>query len=134
MQTLKPAHAGCRTFIVPHVRVIGEERLKSITTLVDKAIAKLNGLLFRSLGQKVVILILLFLAVLNYLFDLLAAVSVLVLCRKFGILCFWCWLGILCGKRGSTLSIRGAVLCRMWREPKTLCPSGWRRSGLNSRR
>ena len=34
---LEGCNAGCRTFIVPQVRVIGEERLKSVTTLVDKS-------------------------------------------------------------------------------------------------
>ncbi len=37
---LEAAKAGCVQFVVSQVRVIGEERLKSITTLVDKAIIK----------------------------------------------------------------------------------------------
>ncbi len=37
---LEGCNIGCRTFIVPHIRVIGEERLKSVTTLVDKSIEK----------------------------------------------------------------------------------------------
>jgi len=39
---LEPCKAGCKTFIVPQVRVIGEERLKSVTTLVDKAIEQIK--------------------------------------------------------------------------------------------
>ncbi len=37
---LETAKAGCVQFVVPQVRVIGEERLKSISILVDKAIAR----------------------------------------------------------------------------------------------
>jgi putative membrane protein len=37
---LEPSKAGCLRFVVPKVRVIGEARLHSLTTLVDKAIQK----------------------------------------------------------------------------------------------
>ena len=37
---LEAVKAGCVQFVVPQVRVIGEERLNSITTLVDKAIVR----------------------------------------------------------------------------------------------
>ena len=53
--------AGCRTFIVPHVKVIGEERLKSITTLVDKAIAKAKQIVIPIFGAEGLILLLLLL-------------------------------------------------------------------------
>ena len=58
---LEGCHAGCRTFIVPHVRVIGEERLKSITTLVDQAIAKLKRIVVPIFGAEGLILLLLLL-------------------------------------------------------------------------
>ncbi len=37
---LEPSKAGCLRFVVPQVRVIGETRLHSLTTLVDKGIQK----------------------------------------------------------------------------------------------
>ena len=37
---LEFSKAGCLHFVVPHVRVIGEARLKSMTLLVDKAIQR----------------------------------------------------------------------------------------------
>ncbi|HEX7482678.1 MAG TPA: DUF2070 family protein [Candidatus Bathyarchaeia archaeon] len=52
---------GCRTFIVPHVKVIGEERLKSITTLVDKAIAKAKQIVIPIFGAEGLVLLLLLL-------------------------------------------------------------------------
>jgi putative membrane protein len=58
---LEDCHAGCRTFIVPHVRVIGEERLKSITTLVDKAILKAKHIVAPIFGAEGLVLILLLL-------------------------------------------------------------------------
>jgi putative membrane protein len=53
--------AGCRTFIVPHVRVIGEERLKSVTTLVDKAISKAKQTVVPIFGAEGFVLLLLLL-------------------------------------------------------------------------
>jgi putative membrane protein len=58
---LEVCRAGCRTFIVPHVRVIGEERLKSITTLVDKAIVKAKHIVAPIFGAEGLVLILLLL-------------------------------------------------------------------------
>ena len=58
---LEGCRAGCRTFIVPHVRVIGEERLKSITTLVDKAIVKAKHIVAPIFGAEELVLILLLL-------------------------------------------------------------------------
>ena len=58
---LEVCRAGCRTFIVPHVRVIGEERLKSITTLVDKALVKAKHVVAPIFGAEGLILILLLL-------------------------------------------------------------------------
>ena len=58
---LEGCSAGCRTFIVPHVRVIGEERLKSITTLVDKAIVKAKHIVVPIFGAEGLVLILLLL-------------------------------------------------------------------------
>jgi len=58
---LEGCSAGCRTFIVPHVRVIGEERLKSITTLVDKAILKAKQIVVPIFGAEGLILLLLLL-------------------------------------------------------------------------
>jgi len=58
---LESCSAGCRTFIVPHVRVIGEERLKSITTLVDKAIVKAKQLVIPVFGAEGLLLTLLLL-------------------------------------------------------------------------
>jgi putative membrane protein len=58
---LETSRAGCQTFIVPHVRVIGEERLKSITTLVDKAIEKAKHIVVPIFGAEGLILVLLLL-------------------------------------------------------------------------
>ena len=58
---LESCSAGCRTFIVPHVRVIGEERLKSITTLVDKAIVKAKQIVVPIFGAEGLLLLLLLL-------------------------------------------------------------------------
>ena len=59
---LEFASAGYHHFIVPKVRVIGEERLKSITTLVDKAIKRAKQLLpiFGLEGLLLILLLLLF--------------------------------------------------------------------------
>ncbi len=48
-------------FIVPQVRVIGEERLKSVTTLVDKGLQKAKRIVFPIFGTEGVLLILLLL-------------------------------------------------------------------------
>ncbi|MGZ4850213.1 MAG: DUF2070 family protein [Candidatus Bathyarchaeia archaeon] len=56
---LERAKAGSIHLIVPHVRVIGEERLKSVTTLVDKAIGKAKQTLVPIFGLEGVLLLLL---------------------------------------------------------------------------
>lgn len=48
-------------FIVPQVRVIGEERLKSVTTLVDKGMKKAKRIVFPIFGVEGLLLILLLL-------------------------------------------------------------------------
>jgi putative membrane protein len=48
-------------FIVPHVRVIGEERLKSVTTLVDRGIQKARRIVFPIFGTEGALLVLLLL-------------------------------------------------------------------------
>ena len=58
---LERCSAGCRTFIVPRVRVIGEERLKSITSLVDKAIVKAKQIVIPIFGAEGLLLLLLLL-------------------------------------------------------------------------
>ena len=58
---LEECNAGCRTFIVSNVRVIGEERLKSVTTLVDKAIAKAKHIVVPIFGAEGLVLLLLML-------------------------------------------------------------------------
>jgi putative membrane protein len=55
------SNSGYIHFIVPQVRVIGEERLKSVTTLVDKAILKAKQLVFPIFGAEGLLLILLLL-------------------------------------------------------------------------
>ena len=55
------SNAGYIHFIVPQVRVIGEERLKSVTTLVDKAILKAKQMVFPIFGAEGLLLILLLL-------------------------------------------------------------------------
>ncbi len=60
---LEACKAGCMKFIVPQVRVIGEERLGSVTTLVDKAIVKLKRIappIFAAEGLVLLLLLLLF--------------------------------------------------------------------------
>ncbi len=59
---LEGASAGYLRFVVPNVRVIGEERLKSITTLVDAAIKKAKQMLpiFGLEGLFLILLLLLF--------------------------------------------------------------------------
>ena len=58
---LEACKAGCTTFVVPQVRVIGEERLKSVTTLVDKANEKAKRIVVPIFGAEGLLLILLLL-------------------------------------------------------------------------
>jgi len=58
---IETCRAGCRTLIVPKVRVIGEERLKSVTTLIDKAIVKAKHVVFPIFGLEGLLLIILLL-------------------------------------------------------------------------
>jgi putative membrane protein len=58
---LELSTAGFVHFIVPNVRVIGEERLKSITLLVDKTIKKAKQILVPVFGLEGLLLILLLL-------------------------------------------------------------------------
>jgi putative membrane protein len=60
---LEVCNAGCFQFMVPKVRVIGEEQLNSITTLVDKAIVKTKRIvapIFAVEGLFLLLLLLLF--------------------------------------------------------------------------
>jgi predicted neutral ceramidase superfamily lipid hydrolase len=60
---LEVCNAGCFQFMVPKVRVIGEEQLNSITTLVDKAIEKTKRIvapIFAVEGLFLLLLLLLF--------------------------------------------------------------------------
>ena len=54
---LEAAKAGCIQFTVPSVIVIGEERLKSITLLIDKAIQKAKHIIVPIFGMEGIILI-----------------------------------------------------------------------------
>lgn len=56
---LEACKVGCRQFVVPQVRVIGEERLNSISTLVDKAIVKAKHIVAPIFGLEGLVLILL---------------------------------------------------------------------------
>jgi putative membrane protein len=56
---LEACKAGCIQFVVPQVRVIGEEQLNSISTLVDKAIVKAKQILAPIFGLEGLVLILL---------------------------------------------------------------------------
>ncbi len=58
---LEVSNAGCIQFMVPQVRVIGEEHLNSITTLVDKAIVKTKRIVAPIFGIEGLILLLLLL-------------------------------------------------------------------------
>jgi putative membrane protein len=58
---LEVCRAGCRTLIVPKVRVIGEDRIKSVTTLVDKAIVRAKHVALPIFGVEGLLLILLLL-------------------------------------------------------------------------
>jgi len=59
--TSEVCRAGCKSFIVPQVRVIGEEHLKSVTTLVDKAIQQAKHIAPIIFGIEGLLLILLLL-------------------------------------------------------------------------
>jgi putative membrane protein len=56
---MEACKAGCISFVVPHVRVIGEDRLNSISTLVDKAIVKAKQVVAPIFGLEGLVLILL---------------------------------------------------------------------------
>jgi putative membrane protein len=58
---LEVCNAGCIQFMVPQVRVIGEEQLNSITTLVDKAIIRTKRIIAPIFGVEGLILLLLLL-------------------------------------------------------------------------
>jgi putative membrane protein len=58
---LEVAKAGCVQFIVPQVRVIGEERLNAISNLVDKAIEKAKKVVAPIFGTEGLLLIMLLL-------------------------------------------------------------------------
>jgi putative membrane protein len=56
---LEASKAGCLQFVVPQVRVIGEDRLRAVTLLVDKAIQKAKRIVFPIFGVEGLLLILL---------------------------------------------------------------------------
>lgn len=58
---LEPCKSGCVQFVVPKVRVIGEERLGAISTLVDNAIIKVKRIVVPIFGLEGLILLLLLL-------------------------------------------------------------------------
>lgn len=58
---LEVSKVGCVEFVVPNVRVIGEERLQSVTMLVDKAIVKAKKVVTPIFGTEGLLLILLLL-------------------------------------------------------------------------
>lgn len=58
---LEESKAGCIQFVVPQVRVIGEERLHSISSLVDKAMVKAKNVVVPIFGTEGLLLILLLL-------------------------------------------------------------------------
>jgi putative membrane protein len=63
LQNLGDSKAGCVQFVVPNVRVIGEEGLDAISNLVDKAIAKAKKVaapIFGAEGLLLILLLLLF--------------------------------------------------------------------------
>jgi putative membrane protein len=60
---LEVSKAGCIHLVVPQVRVIGEARLQSMTTLVDKSIKKAKQMLLPVFGLEGLILILLLLLI-----------------------------------------------------------------------
>jgi putative membrane protein len=58
-ENLEASNVGCLQLVVPQVKVIGEARLKSMTTFVDKAIQKIKQTLIPIFGLEGLILILL---------------------------------------------------------------------------
>jgi putative membrane protein len=56
---LEPSKAGCLQFVVPQVRVIGKERIESLTLLVDKGLAKAKRIIAPLFVTEGIILILL---------------------------------------------------------------------------
>ena len=60
---LETSKAGCIHFVVPQVRVIGEARLQSMTTLADKSIQRAKQMLLPIFGLEGLILILLLLLI-----------------------------------------------------------------------
>jgi putative membrane protein len=58
---LELCKAGCIQFMIPQVKVIGEEQLNSITTLVDKAIVKTKRIVAPIFGVEGLLLLLLLL-------------------------------------------------------------------------
>ena len=56
---LETSTAGFLRLVVPQVRVIGEDRLKSVTTLVDKAIQKAKQTVIPVFGLEGLLLVLL---------------------------------------------------------------------------
>ena len=61
VENLEASKAGCIQFVVPKVRVIGEERLHSISSLVDEAIVKAKKVVAPIFGTEGLLLILLLL-------------------------------------------------------------------------
>jgi putative membrane protein len=59
VSNLEACKAGCIQFVVPRVRVIGEENLRSITTLVDRAIVKAKRIVTPIFGIEGLVLLLL---------------------------------------------------------------------------
>jgi predicted neutral ceramidase superfamily lipid hydrolase len=57
-ENLEAATAGCAQLVVPQVRVIGEARLKSMTTLVDRAIQRIKQTVIPVFALEGVILLL----------------------------------------------------------------------------
>jgi putative membrane protein len=63
ISSLEPAKAGFTRFVVPQVRVIGEERLNSVSLLVDKAIDRAKKIalpIFGAEGLALILLLMLF--------------------------------------------------------------------------
>jgi putative membrane protein len=63
LANLEVCAADCRHIVVPDIRVIGEEHLKSVTTLVDKAIVLAKRLVLPLFGGEGLLLILLLLLI-----------------------------------------------------------------------
>ncbi len=56
---LEPCRAGCIQILVPDVRVIGEERLNSLSLLVDSALQRAKKIVFPIFGTEGLLLIIL---------------------------------------------------------------------------